>query len=292
MKEEYFHTLTGKNIRKNIVKEGFSFSKKTKEQLDPFNDFLKPKYNTTNRMIDLLTYFPNNYLKPQKPILIQSNLALYKPNLNPFLKPGITVDTYTRITADNVAEFAYPLAQYIEQVKPDYIVACDRGARIIGLAVHMLYRRLYGALPTRDHTISFRKISTSVPIEVIKEVLQPDIKHMLATVESPTVLVLDDWVTTGKTKDLVYELFAELSQNRVNVLYGVMRGEGADITGNKDSSAFSDWHDRVDLIGVDYNSNDLRPSKVDSKTPLEYRKRMIVSIKKFVRELQIKSVTI
>lgn len=249
------------------------------------------KYNNMSIYPIILEKIPKNRFETKIPELIQNPIRIrYNPkfvnlNFNPSPQAGITVDTETRITADNIAEFAYPLAQFVEQVRPDYIIACDRGARIIGLAVHMLYRRLYGALPTQDHSISFRKISSHVPADAVREVLQPDIERMLATLESPIVLVLDDWVSTGSTKSLVYELFAELSGGRVNVLYGVMRGGGADVAGRKDSTAVGDWNDRAGLIGVDYDSTNLRPFKVGSQAASDYRRRMSTSIDKFVREL-------
>lgn len=203
---------------------------------------------------------------------------------------GVAVDARIAITADNIAEFAYPLVQFIEQVRPDYIVACDRGARIIGLAVHMLYKRLYGALPTQDHAIHFRKISRNVPADTVRNVLRPDIQRMLATVESPTVFVLDDWVITGGTKSLAQNVFSELSGDKINVLYGVMRGAGADITGSKNSTAFGDWHDKPDLIGVDYFGSALEPHKVKSPVALEYRKKMSESIRRFVQEHSLQHV--
>lgn len=242
--------------------------------------------NYIEKKIDLPSLLPNINKYPQKPIQIQYNPNYANFNFNALPQAGITVDTKTRITADNIAEFAYPLAQFVEQVRPDYIVACDRGARMIALAVHMLYGRLYGALPTQDHSIHFRKISRKVPTAVVREALRPDVERMLATTESPTVLVLDDWVATGGTKSLTQELFAELSGGRVNLLYGVMRGGQADVSGSKDSFALGDWHDRPDLIGVDYDMGSSEPHKVDSKAALAYRQRMSAGIEKFVAGLQ------
>ena len=249
------------------------------------NKFIEKKINSPSLFPD------KNRLYPQNPVQIQYNPTFTNFNFNSLPLPGITVDTKTRITADNVAEFAYPLAQFVEQVRPDYIIACDRGARIIGLAVHMLYGRLYGALPTQDHSISFRKISRKVPADAVREALRPDVVRMLAATESPTVLVLDDWVATGGTKSLVQELFDELSGGRVNLLYGVMRGSGADVTGSKDSAALGDWHDRADLIGVDYGSTDLRPFRVGSRAALDYRRRMSASIDSFVKDLSLQPIS-
>lgn len=245
---------------------------------------LQESYNERETSLyDLL--FNTSKRIPHQKIKIQYNPQYTNLRYNVLPQAGISLEVKTGITADNIAEFAYPLAQFVEQVRPDYIIACDRGARIVGLAVHMLYGRLYGALPTQDHSIHFRKISRKVPEDAVREVLRPDVQRMLTVVDSPTVLVLDDWVATGGTKSLVRELFAELSGGRANILYGVMRGDGADVTGGRDSAAFGDWHDNANLIGVDYDSSDLKPFRVGSSAASVYRRRMSVNIDNFVKGL-------
>lgn len=109
---------------------------------------------------------------------------------------------------------------------------------------------------------------------------------MLAATESPIVLVLDDWVATGGTRNMVRELFDELSGGKINLLYGVMRGSGADVSGKQDSGALGDWHDRPDLIGVDYDAFSLKPHRVDSPAALAYRQRMAANISKYVADLR------
>ena len=189
------------------------------------------------------------------------------------------------LTAGNIAEFVYPLAQFIEQTHPDYIIACDRGARMIAFAVHMMYGQLYGSLPTQDHRINFRKISRKVPVDAVKAALKPDVERMLAAIESPTVLVLDDWVHTGETKELVQDVLSELSGGKVNVLFGVMRGGGADVTGSSDSVGMTEWHDNVDLIGVEYDGSTLTPHSVGSPAAIAYRRKAVANIQQFVQNL-------
>ncbi len=206
------------------------------------------------------------------------------PSLSLLNQAGTRIDKETQITADNIADFAYPLAQLVRKFEPDYIIACDRGARIIGLAVHMLYQKLYGALPTQDHSIHFRKISTSVHLDMVREALQPVVKQMIAATESPTVLVLDDFVDSGGTKKLVYDVLTELSGGQINVLYGVMTTEGVDGSGSRRCYSLGDWEGEPQRIGVDYTSF-LRPSRVSSHFAIDYRKRMSASIDKFVKNL-------
>lgn len=253
-----------------------------KKDVNLESNYIMKDFNLLNPIIKSVNKLPLDQIK------IQFNPAF--TNLRVRSK-SIIVDARTSITADNIAEFAYPLAQFVEQVRPDYIIACDRGARIIGLAVHMMYRELYGvSLPTQDHAIHFRKISRRVPAGAVQDTLRPDIERMLTATESPTVLVLDDWVATGGTKALVQDVFRKLSGGRINLLYGVMRGTGADVSGSQDSGALGDWHDRADLIGVDYYGSTLEPHKVESPAAIAYRKKMSESIHSFAQQFTLQPV--
>ncbi|MBI2627248.1 MAG: hypothetical protein HYW77_03350 [Parcubacteria group bacterium] len=266
-----------------------SFESVVNEKVFKLSKKLKP-YDFINKEI----IFQNNILGEIEKKL-ENKIYFNKININYNSKyinfnttpgAGFSIDIKAGITVDNIAQFAYPLAQFIEQAKPDYVIACDRGARIIGLAVHMLYGQLYGALPTKDHSIHFKKISKKVSVDVVRESLRPDIERMLAQNESPTILVLDDWVSTGETKDLIEKVLHELSGGRIKLIYGVMRGRRADISGNEQSNEFGDWHDEPDLVGVDYNFNSTTPRKVNSSAATAYRKRMSANIKQFVKGLK------
>ena len=194
---------------------------------------------------------------------------------------GLVFEGKTQINAETIAEYAYPLAQFIEQTQPDYIMACDRGARLIAVATKMMYNELYGPLPTKDRRISFRKMSRNVPEKKIRKMLKKDVARMLAETESPTLLILDDWVASGSTQKMLKDIISELSEDKIEVVFGVMRGRGADVSGNPDSMANCDWHDRPELIGVDYDSR-IRPRSVGSKDAISYRNRMKTNIRNFV----------
>lgn len=190
-----------------------------------------------------------------------------------------------RITAENIPEFAFPVAQFIHEVRPDYIIACDTGARLFGVAVKMMYHELYGKFPTKDGKMHFRKLSRKIPKERMRSTLEPDIVRMLEQTEFPTVLFLDDWISTGETERGIRELVEEISEGQITVLYGVMRGTGADISGGPISSSFAEFTDRPELIGVDYDVNNLGKS-VHSQRARVYRLEMSANIKNFVRSLQ------
>ena len=57
------------------------------------------------------------------------------------------------ITPANIPEFVLPIVEFINDAKPDYIIANDRGGRLVAFAAHILHQELYGELSTRDHLI-------------------------------------------------------------------------------------------------------------------------------------------
>lgn len=197
------------------------------------------------------------------------------------------------ITADNIGEFALPIVEYIRQTQPDYVVASDRGARLLGLAVFRLYHQLYGSLPTSDGTIRFRRFSKSNSQEETEQHLEPLVAEMLQYKENPRVLVLDDWVVSGVTRKLARNTFDRLSGKRIQVSFGVLVGNGADVSGNtKQTSGFSsstDWRDDSTIIGVSYGDSfsfrksiDAKP--VRSQQAADYRKKMYAGIDRFANE--------
>lgn len=191
------------------------------------------------------------------------------------------------ITADNIAEYVFPIVEYIHATQPDAIVACDRGARLIGLATFMLYKELYGKLPTTDGTVRFRRISKSNNESKTQKHLAPLAKELLAVRKNPTVLVLDDWVVSGDTKRIATDAFENLSNGRIDVKFGVLQGGNADVSGN-DSKSYGfagtvDWHDDAKLIGVNYNG--MTAQIVSTQEHLEYRRRMRTSVDNFVFKL-------
>lgn len=240
------------------------------------------KENNLNKLKKFEIKIENN-IEKNKFFKILTNPAFLTPSFLTGLS-GISLEPKTGVTIDNIAEFAYPLAQFVHEVRPDYILACDRGARMIAMAVHMLYQRLYGALPTLDHSVHFRKISTKVPESEIEPSLKPLVRRMVEAAQNPTVLVLDDWVSSGGTQRLVDQVFERLSQGRARLLYGVMVGGKADVSGRTDGAKECFWRDKEDIVGIRYPAGqNLSPTRVDSNLALSYRRRMSKSIEMFAK---------
>lgn len=199
-------------------------------------------------------------------------------------KPIIIEDTY-RVTPEGIPPLVYPFVEYINQTEPDYILACDRGGRFIGLAVHALYQRIYGALPTHDRSIHFKKISQSVPFDEIKKSLAPDIKKLLKVTDSPHMFILDDSVHTGKTKDLAYNAISELSGDKIRITYGAIQGEGIDVVGSNDEPMHLEWLNNENLIGIDYPYESATPFAIRSPQAREYRNQLRKSIDTFAQSI-------
>jgi len=234
-----------------------------------------------------LFYFENNFNYSEITKSLK-NSAKYQNSLKNNLFPKITFYQNTLslisrvdITADNLAEFVLPLAEFVHQFQPDCIIACDRGARPIGMALSIVYKLVYGKLPTFDGTVRFRRISSSNHVRDTKEHLRGLVKDVLREREEPRFLVLDDWVSSGSTQNMAKSLIYDLSNGKADVKFAVLRGERADATGtHKDYSV--EWHDRPDIVGIDYIG--FKPIKKYSAAYRDFVKRMAAGIKRCYRK--------
>jgi adenine/guanine phosphoribosyltransferase-like PRPP-binding protein len=217
------------------------------------------------------------------------NSAQYSP-----LSLNLSVRESASINADNIGEFALPLVEYIHQTKPDYVVASDGGARLLGLAVFRLHNQLYGRFPTADGTIRFRRFSKSNTQQDTEKHLQPLVTEMLAHKKRPTVLVLDDWVWSGGTKRLATDIFDKLGKGRIRTKFGVLIGEGADVSGHKSQTSgfagITDWRDDSNIIGVryghnNYGSSGIKAQAVRSDESRDYRRRMYEGIERLAERI-------
>lgn len=190
------------------------------------------------------------------------------------------------ISPDNIAYSIYPIAEFVNEARPDYIIALDRGGRITGFALYRLYHELYGSLPTQDHILHFKKISRRIPRQQIYEQLKPDVEKILETNNFPTVLVVDDWINTGRTRTMINQVFSELSDGKINVFYGVMRGWGKNVIGDRVSMVNCSWHNNGDLIGVEYSKETGKARSLRSPQAIFLRQRVSENVKKFAQEVK------
>lgn len=204
---------------------------------------------------------------------------------------NLTLRDSLSINADNIGEFALPLVEYIHQTQPDFVVASDRGARLLGLAVFRLHNKLYGRFPTADGTIRFRRFSKSNTQEATEEHIQPLVDEMLAYKKKSNVLVLDDWVCSGGTKRLAQIVLDKLGRGRIKTKFGVLVGDEADVSGHSGQTSgfakITDWRDDSNIIGVKYGKDDwgstgIKAQPMRSEQARDYRRRMYEGIDKLV----------
>jgi len=213
---------------------------------------------------------------------------------SPYYGLNIQLEEDVSINADNLGEFALPIVEYIRQTRPDFVVASDRGARLLGLAVFKLYRELYGRLPTADGTLRFRRFSKSNSEEETESHLAPLVEEMFEHSDNPYVLVLDDWVCSGRTQRLAKETFKKLGHGKIEVRFGVLVGHGADVSGHggktSNFASTTDWHDDSNTIGITYGDTNgghgIRGRPVRSTRAFDYRKRMYKGITKLANRIK------
>ncbi|HLC77697.1 MAG TPA: hypothetical protein VJH92_01070 [Candidatus Nanoarchaeia archaeon] len=253
------------------------------------NEIIKTK-NTTY-MISLESLLTKYKFNSSKKFISRGNVFMGGINLK--------YDQDTMVNAGNIGEFVLPIVEYIHAIKPDYVIASDRGARLLGLAVFELYRRLHGKFPTSDGTLRFRRFSKSNTKKETEDHLRSLVKDMVAVEDNPTVLVLDDWVCSGGTKVLAEETISRLARQyrgdkvKVDFKFGVLMGAGGDISGHDSkNSGFAgtvDWRDDSNIIGVKYGENwggsDIKGSAVRSQGSKKYRKRMYKGIRKLTKKI-------
>lgn len=185
------------------------------------------------------------------------------------------------IEAESIPEYAHPIARYIHENRPDYVFACDRGARLFALAVMMLHSNLYGQLPTQDHLMNFRRYTKS-DWNTTMSVISSDTAAILSVKEEASVLVLDDWVNDGTTRDLVKSTFDKSSKGKIKVTFGVMVGPGADISGNPGlTDVITDHQDVVGLLGVDYEDRSAKAIAYPGYDSAQYRRRIVKAVRDY-----------
>lgn len=177
-------------------------------------------------------------------------------NLSNFSK----LDSVT-VTPEDLPRLAVPIVDFIAETKPHIVIGCDRGGRLIALAVHAVWQQTADSpFPTLDGCIHFARISKSEDPSVLQKRIDEIISQSLKTGsqkgkqvqqnEQLRVLFLDDWVYGGGTKRLSEELVRKYN---AQTYFGVMAGGGGDVTGQEEGASVS-WHDNPKELGINYLS--------------------------------------
>lgn len=217
---------------------------------------------------------------------------------------------YERISWHNIGDYILPIVQYIRKTSPDHIIAIDRGGRLVGLAAKILYRELYGDLPTVGGMIKFVYFSNRLkPYVSAYRLSKENIKPLVAEIlnNAPTgkskVTILDDYAGSCETLRGIRKIFNELSGGTLELSAAVMQGiggnyGGADISSSERHIRTWDWEVYEQLSGVDYVPENFKPVIIKMQdTPLGcipsgkvphiwYRERMIEALQDFAKRLK------
>lgn len=202
------------------------------------------------------------------------------------------------MTAKDLAEMAVPVAGFIKKTQPDIVVGCDRGGRLYSLAVYSLWgeRHPKNRFPTLDSKLHFARLSTSVHDEAMDESVariveqsrqQAKMTGKSLNGESPRILFIDDWISSGATREHILGSLDRLGlQEGIDVNFAVMCGGKADASGG-DVDKSVPWHDDPTVIGVDYARGSPEARPVRTKAARKVRKDIHSETHKLATKIKV-----
>ena len=168
------------------------------------------------------------------------------------------------VTMGELAQMTLPVVDFIKQQEPDIVIGCDRGARIYSFAVYSMWSKRNGArFPTLDGCLDYARLSKSLPQKALERALAEILKANFDEGrrqdrnyrgDRPKLMFIDDWISSGATREHILKALKALGlKEKVQVIFVVMCGEGADATGTT-RRVHVPWHDDPETVGVNYNS--------------------------------------
>ncbi len=194
--------------------------------------------------------------------------------------PGYRKDS--KINEYTIGNIVLPIVNFIHNYKPDCIIGCDRGGRIVALAVSIMYQKIYGKFPTCDSTIKFKRISKNDSKKITQDHIKPLVDYLLSKKRNPKIILLDEWTRTGVSFKRVKTLFKKLSNNSIEIKFGCLLGDlnsSVDVYGREyeQDEYNSNFHSQQHIIGIDYDAN-LQPFSTMTKEGIKFRRQMKKSI--------------
>jgi len=193
-------------------------------------------------------------------------------------------------TAEAMALMSVPVVEFIDKLKPDIVIGNDRGGRLFSVAVKRMYKEIKdGSFPTADGKLHFGRFSKSLPISdaegTLLNILERSAKQALISGkdmngEKLSVLIIDDWVASGKTRRIIEKAIDNLGlSDIIELSFAVMSGEGADASGSDSGTDINAAYfaDKEDVIGVGYEG--AYPYPVRTKGSQRMREAIISAVK-------------
>ncbi len=151
-----------------------------------------------------------------------------------------------------------PILDHIEQQKPDIVIACDRGARLAGLAIFSAWRQTRTSrFPTLDNKLHFARLSAAEDMELGQQRIDRIIDSSLQSTQSAKdeqlhVLFVDDWVVRGNTKEYAQML---LEKHGASSEFVTLCGKRSDLSVTPHvpvwiGSVLTMWRNNPDQLGV------------------------------------------
>ena len=170
------------------------------------------------------------------------------------------------LNPSTLPETVLPIVDHIAQHTPDIVIGCDRGARLLGIAVfaawnHTYWRHSGKKFPTLDHKLHFARISSgdrqSSFDARLDTIIDTSLQAADKDIENLRMLFVDDWSVHGSTRQLAVDRLAD--RGIVDSTWAVIGGTHADIRCMPHfppvASFFVPWRDNINQIGIQYQSN-------------------------------------
>lgn len=176
------------------------------------------------------------------------------------------------VDMDSLPYIASPIVEHIREDMPDLVMAADRGARFLGLAVFKAWHQRYpgATFPTIDGRVHFGRMSkradNSATEDVIRDILHRSgvsaemaQRRAVGDYRPMKVLLLEDWVSGGGTVSMVMGLLGSLGLKGRDIEFSLATLNGGQhdavkkhIIGDRLRSPGALWSDSSEIVGVHY----------------------------------------
>jgi hypothetical protein len=149
------------------------------------------------------------------------------------LFPDDAFRSYGRLSFRNLPYLVRPIVEAIHDIRPNIIIAGDRGARLFALTALQSWRKRFPGepFPTRSGGIQLARVtSRSASDQDVRKAVQFAIEHsgpkgtLLPVDETDHIMYLDDWASKGKTIKRFVSVVMDLGISRENITYATLSG--------------------------------------------------------------------
>jgi hypothetical protein len=226
----------------------------------------------------------------------QAAEALWHPNSQTLIVPP-PKGGETGVEA--LAKMSLPVVGFIDQIKPDVVIGCDRGGRLFSLATHNMWRNLHGKnerFPTIDEKLRFAHLSRRFGPEVFADLVEDILERTAAEQkhgqnnDKLRFLFIDDHVSTGATRRFAKESLTilGLGPEKAEMFFAISWGTKADVSGGK-TQIKEPWQNKPKMIGVEYGKDHVG-HPVRSAEAIQIRKDLHTAIKEEARNFRVRRI--